>query len=224
MDCLSLATAVSLNIETPGKKHLDVLSTKKDHEKDIMRPLRLLGSLTSKEMPFSRVKCTTQFLVGASTETDSDIVESMYTLYKRLNFKRVYFSAYQKGLGEPDIPGERFILNHPERPFLREHRLYQVDFLSRRYGFRKEEIIFDPDGNLNLDKDPKEVWADNNPGCFPVRLNTSDKETLLRVPGIGPETMQRIINFRRERKITSLEAIGLRGRRLRKIRRYIIFE
>ncbi len=201
-DALSLATAVSLNIETPGKKHFDLLSNKKDYDKDIVRPLKLMGKLTERGMRFSRVKCTTQFIVGASDERDSEIVEYMFGLYNRLNFKRVYFSAYQKGLGHPDIPGERQFLTNPEKPFMREHRLYQVDFLIRKYGFNREDIVLDKSGNLRFDKDPKQIWADSHPEYYPVRINTSDKEELLRVPGLGPDTVKKIIKMRRERKIT----------------------
>ena len=104
-DSMKLASAVSLNIETPGKKRFDLLSDKKDYMNDIVRPLNLMSKLTMQDQRFSRVKCTTQFIVGASDEPDSEIIESMFGIYKRLKFQRVYFSAYQKGLGHPDIPG-----------------------------------------------------------------------------------------------------------------------
>lgn len=223
-DSLSLASAVSLNIETPGKKHFEMLSTKKNYDRDILRPLELMGRLTDRGMKFSKVKCTTQFIVGASNEVDSEIVEHMSLLYTRLNFRRVYFSAYQKGLGDPGIPGERQFLTNPEESFLREHRLYQVDFLFRRYGFDTQDIILDRKGNLRLDKDPKEVWADNHPEWYPVRINTSAKEALLRVPGLGPDTAGRILKARRQRRIIGLEELGISGKRLEKIKRYVIFE
>jgi len=223
-DSLSLATAVSLNIETPGKSHFDLLSGKKDYDRDIIRPLKLMGALTGKGMKFSRVKCTTQFIVGASDEKDSEILKYMTGLYDRLNFNRVYFSSYQKGLGSPDIPGERFTPVVPGQPFIREHRLYQADFLLRKYGFRANDIPLDADGNLNLVKDPKEVWADNHPGYYPIRINTSDRSSLLRVPGIGPDTVRRILKVRRDRRISRLEDLGLKGKRLDKIKRYVIFE
>jgi predicted DNA-binding helix-hairpin-helix protein len=223
-DAMSLSTSVSLNIETPGKKHFAALSDKKDYDKDIIRPLKLMGRLTEKGMGFSRVKCTTQFIVGASDETDSDIIQYTFSLYKRLNFKRVYFSAYQKGLGNPGIPGEKQFLTNPEEPFMREHRLYQVDFLVRKYGFHSEDILFDKTGNLRLDKDPKEVWADSHPEYFPVRINTSDRETLLRVPGLGTETAVSILKMRKERKISRPEDLGIKGKRLEKIKSYVIFE
>ena len=223
-DALSLATAVSLNIETPGKKHFAALSGKKDYDNDIIRPLKLMGSLTEKGMRFSRVKCTTQFIVGASDETDSEIIKYTFGLYKRLNFKRVYFSAYQKGLGNPDIHGERQFLSNPEEPFMREHRLYQVDFLIRKYGFTSEDILLDKNGNLSFDKDPKQVWADSHPDYYPVRINTSDRETLLRVPGLRPETVKKILEMRRGRRISRLEDLGIKGKRLEKIKSYVISE
>ncbi len=223
-DALSLATAVSLNIETPGKQHFTVLSDKKDYDRDIIRPLKLMGKLTGRGMRFSKVKCTTQFIVGASDEKDSEIVRYMFGLYNKMNFKRVYFSAYQKGLGHPAIPGEKQFLTSPETPFMREHRLYQVDFLIRKYGFNSEDIFLDETGNLRLDKDPKELWADNHPEFFPVRINTSDKEALLRVPGLGPETVKRLLKTRCEKKINRIEDIGIKGKRLDKIKSYAICE
>jgi predicted DNA-binding helix-hairpin-helix protein len=223
-DTLSLASAVSLNIETPGKKRFDLLSNKKNYVKDIIRPIKLLGKLTARGNRFSRVKCTTQFIVGASDETDSEIMKYMFGLYNRLNFKRIYFSAYQKGLGAPDIPGEKHLLLDQEAAFMREHRLYQVDFLIRKYGFTEKDIIPDEYGNLRLDKDPKEVWADNHPEYYPVRINTSDKEALLRVPGLGPNTVSMILRIRRDRRITRFEDLGIKGKRIEKIKSYTIFE
>lgn len=223
-DTLSLASAVSLNIETPGKKRLDLLSNKKDYTKDIIHPLKLLGKLTARGNRFSRIKCTTQFIVGASDETDSEIIKYTFGLYNRLNFKRVYFSAYQKGLGDPDIPGERQLLSYPGISFMREHRLYQADFLIRKYGFAEKDIITNECGNLSLDKDPKEVWADNHPEYYPIRINTSGKKALLRVPGLGPNTVSRILKVRSDRRITCPEDLCIKGKRLEKIKSYAIFE
>ena len=223
-DALSLATSVSLNVETPGRRHFALLSARKNYERDILRPLKLIGRLTGRGMKFSRVKCTTQFIVGASDETDSEITSYMFGLYNRLNFERVYFSAYQKGLGKPDIPGERRFLSRPEEAFMREHRLYQVDFLIRKYGFRRDDIIFDECGNLRMDKDPKEIWADGHPDFYPVRINASDRASLLRVPGLGPETVGRILRMRSEGRLRCPEDVGIKGKRLEKIKQYVIFE
>jgi predicted DNA-binding helix-hairpin-helix protein len=223
-EALSLATAVSLNIETPARRHFELLSKRKDYENDIVRPLRLMGQLTTRGNKFSRVKCTTQFIVGAADETDGEIIRSMSQLYGDLNFKRVYFSAYQKGLGEPDIPGERWFTRTGEDAFMREHRLYQVDFLFRKYGFSAGEIPLDGQGNLRLDKDPKDIWAEGHPEFYPVRINTADREALLRVPGIGPETVKRILTARAERRVADLNTVGMRGKRLEKAGEYVIFE
>lgn len=223
-DSLSLASAVSLNIETPGERHFASLSRKKDFANDIVRPLKLMSRLTGRGMRHSRVKCTSQFIVGAAGETDREIVDYFYRLYNRLKFRRVYFSAYQKGLGSPDIPGERREDSVANEAFIREHRLYQADFLARRYGFENGEFIFGPDGNLRLDKDPKEAWADCHPEYFPVRLNTAAREELLRVPGLGPETVKRILAARRESNIRWLGDLGLKGKRLLKAEGYLIYE
>lgn len=223
-DSLSLASAVSLNIEAPGEKRFNLLSDRKDYMKDIIRPLKLLSKLTSKGERFSRVKCTTQFIVGASDETDSEIVDYMFGLYNRLNFKRVYFSAYQKGSGDPGIPGEARPLSNPVQPFIREHRLYQADYLIRKYGFTENDIFFDNGGYLTQDKDPKEVWAERHPEFYPIRINASNREVLLKVPGIGPDTADRILEIRRERRIGRLEDLGIKGKRLEKVRAYVIME
>ncbi len=223
-DSLSLASAVSLNIEAPGEKRFNKLSGKKDYTRDIIHPLKLLSALTSKGARFSRVKCTTQFIVGASDETDSEIVNYLFGLYNRLHFKRVYFSAYQKGSGNPGIPGEISPLISPDQPFIREHRLYQVDYLIRKYGFTEKDILFAGDGNLMPDKDPKEVWAERHPEFYPVRINCAERDALIRVPGIGPDTVNRILKARLERKITHLEDLGLRGRRLDRVKGFVVVD
>ncbi|MGD0887069.1 MAG: radical SAM protein [Thermodesulfovibrionales bacterium] len=223
-DSVSLASSVSLNIETPGKKRFDLLSDEKDYLNDIVRPLKLMSRLTDQGTRFSRVKCTSQFVVGASNETDAEIVDYMFRFYRRLKFHRVYFSAYQKGLGHPSIPGEKNFLAGPEEVFMREHRLYQVDYLIRKYGFGSGDILLDASGHLRLDKDPKELWAISHPEFYPVRINTSDRESLLRVPGLGPQTVMRILKQRRAGKITHLKDLGMKGKRLEKARSYVIYE
>ncbi len=223
-DAVSLASAVSLNIETPGKMHFEVLSQKKHYEHDIIRPIHLMAKLTGRGMKHSRVKCTTQYIVGASDESDGEILQSMSELYNQLRFKRVYFSAYQKGLGSPDIPGEKLFLTTPGERFMREHRLYQVDFLMRHYGFSAEEVPLDAQGNLSLEKDPKELWAEMHPEFFPVRINRADKEMLLRVPGIGPDTVKRLLELQSRGRVGSPEELGVKGKRLEKIKRHVIFE
>ncbi len=157
-EAVSLASAVSLNIETPGAKNLQKLSGRKDYIRDIIEPIKLISRLTARGTRFSRVKQTTQFIVGAADESDAEIVKYMGGLYDRLHMQRIYFSAYQRGLGDVALDGDSVDALDPARTFVREHRLYQVDFLMRKYGFKDGEIVFDPQGRLSLDADPKEVW------------------------------------------------------------------
>ncbi|RKY68937.1 MAG: radical SAM protein [Candidatus Latescibacterota bacterium] len=220
---VSLASAVSINIETAGEKNFNRLTTTKDYLDGVIHPLKLISRLTGKGAPYSRVNQTTQFIVGASDETDREIVRYSWGLYKRLGLSRIYFSAYQRGLGEPDLPGERSVRTNDEL-LTREHRLYQTDFLIRRYGFQEDEIPFEPNGNLSLAADPKEVWAKRHPEFFPVDVNRAGKYELLRVPGFGPITVGRILQFRKNGgKIRSVEHLGKPGKRLRKADEYVQF-
>ncbi len=220
---VSLASAVSLNIETAGEKHFQRLCTSKDYLEDVIRPIKLISQLTERGSPFGRVKQTTQFVVGAADETDQEIVKYSWGLYKRLGLQRIYFSAYQRGLGEADLPGERN--THSNQDILtREHRLYQVDWLIRKYGFQEDEIPFDEGGRLSLQADPKEIWATKHPEFFPVDINRADKYQLLHVPGLGPTTVDRILKYRREGgKIRSMSDLGRIGKRLMKAQAYVKF-
>lgn len=221
-ETVSLASAVSVNIESPGEKHFRLLTDAKDYMDDVIRPIKLISSLTAKGGEFSRVKQTTQFVVGASGETDSEIVKYTWGLYKRLDISRVYFSAYQRGAGESSLPGENSLLTN-EQMLTREHRLYQTDFLLRKYGFTGTEIPMDASENLYLDIDPKEAWAKRHPEFYPVNINRADRYELLRVPGLGHVTVDLIIRLRRDRRIRSMYDLGAVGKRLQKAGEYIEF-
>ena len=223
-EALRCASAVSLNIETPGRRHFEKLSASKDYERDIIAPLRLISRLTARGQRYARVKCTTQFVVGASDETDAEIVKYMDGIYERLKFDRIYFSAYQPGLGDSSIPGEQARGRQPADTLIRrEHRLYQTDFLLRKYGFSGRELIFDAGGQLALDCDPKEAWARAHPEFFPVRANTAEREKLLRVPGLGLLGVARLLEARGQRTLRSLAAAGLRGRLAAKAAPYLVW-
>ena len=221
-EAVSLATAVSVNIETPGEKHFNVLTQRKNYLDDIIRPMKLISELTAKDEKYSRVKQTTQFVVGASDELDREIVKYMGALYNRLQLSRVYFSSYQRGFGDQNLPGEKTILTN-EQMLTREHRLYQTDFLLRKYGFEAQEIPFNASGNLSLDLDPKEEWAKMHPDFFPLNINKADKMELLRVPGLGHVTVNKIINFRRMSRIKSIDVLGRNNKLLNKAENYIIY-
>jgi predicted DNA-binding helix-hairpin-helix protein len=220
---VSLASAVSLNIETPGKKNLAVLSDRKSYIRDIIEPIKLISKLTAVGSKYPRIKQTTQFVVGAADESDAEIVKYLWGLYDRLNMHRVYFSAYQKGLGDESIPGEQGQQKNPADIFVREHRLYQVDFLFRKYGFTEADIVFDKGANLSLTRDPKENWAEAHPEQFPVSVNRAPRWSLLRVPGLGPVTVKQILQRRKISRLTCIEDVGKVGVRLQKANKYLTF-
>jgi len=141
-------------------------------------------------------------------------------LYDRLHLNRIYFSAYQRGLDDESLSLE------PENSndiFMREHRLYQVDFLLRRYGFKDSEINFDKDGNLSLSADPKEIWAQNHSEIFPLNANSASKFELLRVPGLGPVSVNRILQRRKHGRLKSIEDVGKFNVRFQKACKYLSF-
>jgi len=218
-EAVSLSTAVSLNIETPGAKYLAKLSSRKRFIEDIVEPIKLISRLTGRGNKYARVKQTTQFIVGAADETDTEIVKYMWGLYDRLNMKRIYFSAYQKGLGDEAIGANQ----SPDEVFMREHRLYQVDFLLRKYGFNESDICFDRTGNLSLDVDPKLAWARRHPEYFPVDINRATKLELMRVPGLGQITVDRILEQRKANRIRSISDIGKSSKLFNKAKEYIAF-
>ncbi len=222
-EAVSLASAVSLNIETPGEKRLAKVSKKKRYIQDIIEPIKLISRLTGRGSRYEKVKQTTQFVVGAADEPDTEIVKYMYGLYDRLKMNRVYFSAYQKGLGDKSIAGEQAEGDRPTDVLMREHRLYQVDFLLRKYGFKESDIIFEENGHLSLGIDPKEMWAQSHPEVFPININRASRFSLLRVPGLGPVTVKRILEQRRAGRINRIEEVGKVGVRLEKAKKYLIF-
>ena len=220
---LALASGVSLNIETAGAEHFVKLTARKDYLNSVIAPLKRIAALTARGSRYERVKTSTQFVVGASDETDREVVRYMGGLYGRLGLKGIYFSAYQRGLGDPSLPGENSPVSNADL-LLREHRLYQTDYLLRKYGFAAEEIGFDESGNLPLDADPKLVWARQHPERFPVAVNRADRAELLRVPGLGPVAVRRILAARKNGgRVRSLESLGLRGALARKAAAWTAF-
>jgi predicted DNA-binding helix-hairpin-helix protein len=221
-EAVSMAHNVSLNIEAPGEKSFRKLCSQKNYLADVIRPIKLISELTAKGTRYSKVKQTTQFVVGASDETDQEIVKYSWGLYKRLNMGRVYFSAYQRGLGATDLPGEQARQSNAEL-LMREHRLYQVDWLIRQYGFQEDDIGFERSGNLSLIDDPKAIWARTHPEFFPLNANKASRYELLRVPGLGPVTVGKILTQRRQHRLRGIADIGKPGKLLRKAETYLHF-
>lgn len=219
---LKVASAVSLNIETPGAGYFHQLTDKKNYQTDIIDPIKYIASQTGKGTAHPRIKTTSQFIVGASDEKDKEILGYCNAMYRNLHYERLYFSAYQRGLGEKTIPGEQrepVIVRKPGELFgtdvsmaeslTREHRLYQADWLLRKYHFTYDELLFGGDGNLNLAKDPKQIWADAHPAFYPVSVKKASADDLMRVPGIGPDTAKKIVKIRKDVVFSSLDSLPL---------------
>ncbi len=201
---MEMADRVSLNIECPSKGHLQELSTTKDFEVDIIRRQKYIRDLVSGErLPAGQ---TTQYVVGAAGETDREIFARMLYEYNVMNMKRQYFSRFIAVDGTP-LEAEQ------TQPRWRENRLYQVDWLHRVYRLHRKEMehAFGESGNIG-NRDPKWAIAVNTIES-PVDPNTATEAELLRVPGIGPVSANRIVNLRNTEMIKSkaqLRALGVR--------------
>lgn len=182
-----LATRVSVNLEAPSRMHLNDIAPDKHFARDLVTRMKWVGDRI-KNGTTTRSQ-TTQFVVGATDETDLDILRAVDWIYRELFVFRSYYSAYQEG---------KEILKERERrsTLLREHRLYQSDYLLRGYGFRLPDLVFDSSGRLPGKIDPKTAYAMMHPELFPLDINRAEEEQLLRVPGIGPLSAMRIVNRR----------------------------
>ena len=169
---------------------------------------------TAKAPAFSPAGQSTQMVVGATPSTDAQILATASSLYDRFKLRRVYYSAYSP------IPHGDAKLPNLGPPLVREHRLYQSDWLIRFYGFSTGEITSPDEPNLPLDIDPKLAWALRNRGFFPVDLNRAEKWKLLRVPGLGVRTVERILAARRHARIR-LADLGKLHVPLRKVRPFV---
>src|SRR5687768_12066112 len=147
---------------------------------------------------------TTQFVVGATPDTDRAIVSRVSELYAKGGVHHVHFSAFRPIRETP-------LESRAAAPAMREHRLYQADYLFRYYGFTASEMIYEPDGNLPLGMDPKVAWALAQPNRFMVEVTTASYEALLRVPGIGPVAARRLVEARRSTVIRGLDDLRKLG-------------
>ena len=200
------ADRLSMNIELPTQTDLDRLAPAKQHsviergmkqihDAGIREPKRTRsgGSFVARaEQPaFARAGQSTQLIVGATPSTDSSILQISSRLYSNYKLRRVYYSAFSP------IPHAAPGVPVVAPPLIREHRLYQADWLVRFYGFQHEEILGPDEPNLDLTLDPKVMWALRNLAQFPVDINRAPRQLLLRVPGLGVRTVDRIIAARR---------------------------
>jgi putative DNA modification/repair radical SAM protein len=215
------ADRLSVNIELPTREALTTLAPEKNDVsiKRAMGEIRLRLDETAeggaKAPRFSPAGQSTQVIVGADESSDAAIMETADTLYRSYKLRRIYYSAFS--------PIQRASSRLPNRapPLMREHRLYQADWLMRYYGFSLEELSQAmPGGKLDLSVDPKTTWALANREQFPVDVNTADRHMLLRVPGLGVRVIDRIISSRRHRRLR-YEDLRRLGATLKRARHFI---
>jgi putative DNA modification/repair radical SAM protein len=196
-----LADRLSINIELPREASFGKLAP----QKDVGSIRKAMGGLRNKleehksngksrarAPTFAPAGQSTQMIVGADGERDEDILRTSSSLYGSYALKRVYYSAFSP------FPGASSRLPPRKPPLMREHRLYQADWLYRFYGFNLDEILAaTDDGMLDLSIDPKTAWALKNRGRFPIDINRADREWLLRIPGLGVKSVDKILSSRR---------------------------
>ena len=206
------ADRISINLELPTQVSLDHLAP----EKNIVRTQLAMGRIRNKlDEAGERRKGgdkkvrhatgqSTQVIVGADASTDADFLARSDELYGTYKMKRVYYSAFSP------IPEPSVLLPLKAPPLIREHRLYQADWLMRFYGFKTTEILSPEVPNLDLELDPKLAWALRNRQDFPVDIQTATRETLVRVPGLGVRNVERILKIRRFTRISQADLARLR--------------
>ena len=220
------ADRVSINVELPTKKGLSRLAPDKDEgtiagamDKTKARIIEAKDERKRfKHAPrFAPAGQSTQMIVGADDANDADIVTKASGLYKGFGLRRVYYSAFSP------IPDASAVLPLKRPPLMREHRLYQSDWLMRFYGYAPQEVAqaTGKDGNLPLDIDPKLAWALKFRQHFPVDVNRASKEQLLRVPGLGTVAVQRILRARRHRTLR-LDDVAKLTQSIAKVRPFLI--
>lgn len=211
-----LANRLSINLEGANAQRLPILAPKKDFQKELMSPIYWLHqnrqNLGQWVKPPSVV---TQFVVGPAGESDHELLSTVSTLYQKANLGRAYYSAFNPIADTP-------FHNQPKTPPVREHRLYQADWLLRFYGFKLKELPFDTAGNLPTATDPKLAWAKANLQERPIELNRATRAELLRIPGIGPKSADVIIAARRQARLTELQQLQQLGVQTTKAAPYVL--
>ncbi len=207
------ADRLSVNIELPTVADLEKLAPEKKRpalERNMAEVQNKSEELKEdrkrglKAPIFAPAGQTTQMIVGATPTPDHAILTTASTLYESYRLRRVYYSAFSP------IPHAASALPGISPPLMREHRLYQADWLLRFYGYKVGEIVTEATPDLDLELDPKTSWAVRNPAYFPVDVNKASREQLLRIPGIGVSTVQKILGIRRYKRITLQDLMVLR--------------
>ena len=215
---------MSVNIELPSEASLKFLAPEKNRD-SILTPMKYIGEeydyVVEEKKQYKKVENfmpagqTTQMIIGATPDSDRQILKLSENLYNKLSLKRVYYSAYIPVNKDNKLPA---VITAP--PLLREHRLYQADWLLRFYGFKADEILTENRPFLDDAYDPKVSWAINNLEHFPVEITTASLEILLRVPGIGTQSAWKIVQYRNN-SILDFEALKKMGLVLKRAKFFI---
>ncbi len=226
---------LSLNIEATTSTGFEEITTTKKYKTDILKQMRNLNSLKKESDKQGKRSCwffdtkqieegvdfrfssfTTQIILGANDENDKDVINRMDNLYEETDLYRTYFSAFTPVEGSPL---ENRLAQNPKR----EHRLYEVDFLFRVYGFDKKTILkgVGDNQNLSIGHDVKQSIANSMPELFPLDPNTATQKELLLVPGLGPKSVDKILQIREEKKIRELNDLKEEGIRIKKSQKFI---
>lgn len=200
---LRLADRTSVNLEAPTRDRLRRIAPDKNLTDDIVKPLVDIHRL-SQGRDLLPAGITTQFVVGPARESDHEILAATSWLYHNVSLRRAYYSAFSPVPGTP-------LESVQATPELREHRLYQADWLLRFYGFDLAELPFDSVGALPEKLDPKHAWALAHLDSFPLEVNSAPKEMLLRTPGVGPVSAQRILAARKTHRFSRLAELSKLG-------------
>ena len=195
------ADRLSINLEIPTKEGLKLLAPEKDHKQMLSNvefvknelAINTIEKQKYKHAPkFAPAGQTTQMIIGATNETDQKIIHVADYMYQKLSLKRVYYSGYVPVLQDSRLPSLQ-----SQVPVVRENRLYQADWLMRYYGFAPNEIVDERQPFLDLEIDPKLAWALRNSHVFPIDINQAPREMLLRIPGVGVRSVQKILMARK---------------------------
>ena len=220
-DCVEraveLANRVSVNMEAPTEDQLTRIAPDKHMPGDVIQRMHWIRQAASGREGAMSAGQSTQFIVGAGRETDHEILTSATALYRDVNLRRAYFSGFEP---VPETPLEE----QAPAPPMREHRLYQTDWLLRCYAgaYSLGDIVFGDDGNLPLEADPKLAIALRRPERFPVELNSADYLELLRVPGIGPKSARAIVKQRRVERFSDIGGLRRVGAAVRRAAPFLL--
>lgn len=222
LKAMQLADRVSINLEGPHETSLRALAPHKSYFEELLKPLQIIEEIRRSTPPdlawkgFWPSSCT-QFVVGAVGETDLDLLQTTHHLHTHFNITRAYYSNFTPVSRTPfeNLP--------PSNPW-RQHRLYQAFFLLRDYQFDFQELPFSPIGNLNLEKDPKLLWAEINLLHSPIEVNIADFAQLIKIPGIGAIGAKKIIKTRTYGKIRDINTLHKMGISRARVSKFILLD